>query len=183
MTAPESFCCPISLEIMKNPFMDPEGNTYELSAIELWLTTNTTSPITRKPLTRASLIPNRALREAIDAYHLSRSAPGPAGQPVTSVVAPVHAPSVQIKLDGQVDGDELLVLTSVVTKEGVQMPCDIVCVIDTSGSMSSEATFNDAAGNKVMTLMLFCSVSESLTKQRPAPYSPGIEWSIRAGRR
>ena len=32
-----SFLCPITLELMKEPMIDPDGNTYERSAIEDWL--------------------------------------------------------------------------------------------------------------------------------------------------
>jgi len=35
---------------MVDPVIDPEGNTYERSAIEDWLSKNQTSPITRNPL-------------------------------------------------------------------------------------------------------------------------------------
>ena len=35
--------CPITLEPMTEPVIDPEGNTYEKSAIEEWLLSNNTS--------------------------------------------------------------------------------------------------------------------------------------------
>jgi hypothetical protein len=62
---PESFFCPLTHELMKDPVVDPEGNSYERSAIEKWLQTNATSPITRSPLSLGDLVPNRALRDAI----------------------------------------------------------------------------------------------------------------------
>ena len=46
--------------------MDPEGNSYERTAIEDWLRRNSTSPVTRSPLTAGDLVPNRALKDAID---------------------------------------------------------------------------------------------------------------------
>jgi len=46
---------------MRDPVVDPEGNTYERSAIENWLSRSQTSPITRSFLTVAMLNPNRAL--------------------------------------------------------------------------------------------------------------------------
>eukprot|EP01027_Heterolobosea_sp_BB2_P022017 GEZU01032390.1.p1 GENE.GEZU01032390.1~~GEZU01032390.1.p1 ORF type:complete len:857 (+),score=225.75 GEZU01032390.1:111-2573(+) len=64
---PESFYCPLTHEIMKDPVMDPEGNSYERAAIEKWLYQNSTSPITRTPLSKAYLVPNRALCDAIEA--------------------------------------------------------------------------------------------------------------------
>jgi len=65
-----SFECQISIsgEIMIDPVIDPEGNTYERSAIENWLNRNPISPVTRSPLTIEQLIPNRSLRNAINEY-------------------------------------------------------------------------------------------------------------------
>jgi hypothetical protein len=62
----EVFFCPITSQIMKDPVVDPEGNSYERAAIEGWLRRNTTSPITRSPLRPEDLVPNRALRAAIE---------------------------------------------------------------------------------------------------------------------
>lgn len=61
----DPFVCPITQEIMKDPVIDHEGNSYERVAIEKWLEKNSTSPVTRNPLTRAQLVPNRALKDLI----------------------------------------------------------------------------------------------------------------------
>ncbi len=53
--------CPITQDIMKEPVIDREGNTYEKSAILEWLKTNNNSPITRNVISASELIPNRAL--------------------------------------------------------------------------------------------------------------------------
>eukprot|EP01105_Mastigella_eilhardi_P008978 TRINITY_DN2145_c0_g3_i1.p1 TRINITY_DN2145_c0_g3~~TRINITY_DN2145_c0_g3_i1.p1 ORF type:complete len:819 (-),score=149.10 TRINITY_DN2145_c0_g3_i1:60-2471(-) len=67
--APGSFNCAITGELMTDPVIDTEGHTYERSAIETWLARgNSTSPMTRSPLSAADLVPNRALKEAIDAW-------------------------------------------------------------------------------------------------------------------
>jgi Mg-chelatase subunit ChlD len=50
---------------MTDPVVDHEGNSYERSAIVLWLSRNATSPVTRAPLSLDHLIPNRALKEMI----------------------------------------------------------------------------------------------------------------------
>ena len=65
---PQSFKCPITGETMRDPVVDPEGNTYERSAIENWLSRSQTSPITRSFLTVAMLNPNRALADAIESF-------------------------------------------------------------------------------------------------------------------
>lgn len=43
--AVESFLCPITHELMNDPVIDPDGNSYERSAIEDWLRQHSTSPI------------------------------------------------------------------------------------------------------------------------------------------
>ncbi len=42
---PASFLCPITREIMNDPVIDPDGNTFERAAIENWLKEHSTSPI------------------------------------------------------------------------------------------------------------------------------------------
>ena len=60
-----SFYCPITAELMRDPVIDREGNSYERIAIEEWIALKGVSPITRNPLHTGDLAPNRALREAI----------------------------------------------------------------------------------------------------------------------
>ena len=63
-----NFICSITLEVMKDPVICSDGHTYERSAIEKWLSTNSYSPITRQIITNNSLIPNIALRNIIQEY-------------------------------------------------------------------------------------------------------------------
>ena len=53
--------CPITQDIMKEPVIDREGNTYEKSAILEWLKSRNTSPVTRSVISALELVPNRAL--------------------------------------------------------------------------------------------------------------------------
>jgi hypothetical protein len=53
--------CPITQDVMREPVIDKEGNTYEKSAILEWLKTDNKSPITRNVISASELIPNRAL--------------------------------------------------------------------------------------------------------------------------
>lgn len=64
----KTMTCPISKEIMMDPVMDPDGHSYERAAILQWLYQDSRSPITRKPLSRRDLVPNRALRAVIHQY-------------------------------------------------------------------------------------------------------------------
>ena len=64
-TIPDSFLCPLTLDIMWDPVLDCEGNTYERYAIERWLSQNRRSPISQEPCHPKMLISNRALRDII----------------------------------------------------------------------------------------------------------------------
>jgi U-box domain len=62
---PDSFYCPISCELMVDPVVAPDGNSYEREAIENWIRCNGLSPMTKMPLTAAELRPNNALYDLI----------------------------------------------------------------------------------------------------------------------
>ncbi|XP_010507781.1 PREDICTED: putative U-box domain-containing protein 58 [Camelina sativa] len=62
----ESFICPISQEVMKDPQLTADGYTYEAEAIARWFNTgHNTSPMTNLKLSHTNLVPNRALGSAI----------------------------------------------------------------------------------------------------------------------
>ena len=61
--------CPITLEIMRDPVMAPDGHTYEREAIEAWLTRHTTSPCTGLPMDPAvPLMPNYLIAQMSAMY-------------------------------------------------------------------------------------------------------------------
>jgi tetratricopeptide (TPR) repeat protein len=63
----ELFHCPLSLELMDDPVTTPDGNTYERSMIEQHLEVNGCfDPLTRAPLTKSQLHPNRALKQLME---------------------------------------------------------------------------------------------------------------------
>lgn len=72
---PEYFRCPISRDCMRDPVIDTDGHSYERRNIVYWLAWHETSPLTRRPMTKAELRPNRALRCAIDAWRATASPP------------------------------------------------------------------------------------------------------------
>lgn len=49
--------CPITQEPVKDPVIAPDYHIYERSAIEQWLRTNPTSPLTRQPMRLEDLQP------------------------------------------------------------------------------------------------------------------------------
>jgi hypothetical protein len=61
-------CCSITCELMRDPVIAADGNTYERAAIEQWLSTGAgTSPTTNEPLDNLTLIPNHMARRLIAA--------------------------------------------------------------------------------------------------------------------
>jgi len=65
---PQHFCCPITLDIMKDPVIAPSGYTYERIAIEEHLKKTNTDPFTNEPTNLNDLRVNRALKDAIVAF-------------------------------------------------------------------------------------------------------------------
>ena len=59
------FLCPITHEVMEDPVTAADGHTYDRFAIEEWLKTHRTSPMTNEVLSSQALVPNVALRRMI----------------------------------------------------------------------------------------------------------------------
>ncbi len=138
--------------------MDPEGNTYERSAIEEWLRRSAGhSPITRSPLRIDQLVPNRALKAAIDdeRTNLPSSRPDGATPLDPDAILEVSSPEVPDLLlevisvpknkiiisNGAIADNESFAMASVVAPASMaRIPTDIVVCIDTSGSMGMLAS-------------------------------------------
>ncbi|CAI0472194.1 unnamed protein product [Linum tenue] len=66
---PLYFICPIFLEVMRDPHVAADGFTYEAEAFRGWLDSgHETSPMTNMKLEHSNLVPNRALRSAIQEW-------------------------------------------------------------------------------------------------------------------
>lgn len=126
---------------MTDPVIDPDGNSYERRAIEGWLQQNGTSPITRVALAVADLRPNRALQAAIEEYRQSIAA---SAQP-SSVQAELK-PSELLIRGGR--NEEFLHLSIQPPSDEARSPCDICCVVDTSGSMAVQAEIQTSTNEK-----------------------------------
>ena len=59
---PKCIVCPITMEIMKDPVIVVNGDSYERVAIETWFTNNITLPTTNEIITDTSVYSNRALK-------------------------------------------------------------------------------------------------------------------------
>lgn len=62
---PDPNYCPITLDIMLHPAIDPDGNTYERRAIRSWVRRNGNSPLTRNKMNMKQLRDNNALENLI----------------------------------------------------------------------------------------------------------------------
>ena len=67
MEPPDAFICPITYDIMVDPVVASDGNSYERAAIVDWFSRNNTSPITREPMPN-TLIQNRNLKKMIQEW-------------------------------------------------------------------------------------------------------------------
>ncbi len=65
--APASSCV-MSLVLRSDPVIASDTYTYERTAIERWLSTHPTSPMTKQAMTTQTLILNRALKDAIEQW-------------------------------------------------------------------------------------------------------------------
>jgi hypothetical protein len=127
-----SFFCPITRELMVDPVVDRDGNSYEKLAIENWIRQKGISPITRNALSIDNLRPNRALKKAIDKYRHSV-------QPdVHSNLSPMEVQTLEITVSGSY-ANGFVHISIQPPQEESRSPCDICCVVDTSGSMSDPA--------------------------------------------
>jgi hypothetical protein len=142
MTEPSAtFICPITHELMTDPVIDPDGNSYERHAIEDWLQQNGTSPMTRVNLLATDLRPNRALKAAIDEY---RQASTPNSQ---SNIPPVELKPFELTVSGNY-ADGFVHLSIQPPADTIRSPCDICCVVDTSGSMAVQAEIQNDTNEK-----------------------------------
>lgn len=135
ISIPISFYCPITHDVMKNPVVDKEGNSYEESAIREWLTQNAVSPITRNPLYTYDLTPNRALKNIIDEFISTNES------------------SIQItsqnnsKIELQINTNNKYKHVSIIPSNlNTRYSADICIIIDISGSMDEEAIVKNELG-------------------------------------
>jgi hypothetical protein len=62
------FFCSITGEIMRDPVATADGQPYERAAVESWLERNDTSPANGAKLHSKTLVPNVALRQAVEEW-------------------------------------------------------------------------------------------------------------------
>lgn len=153
---PPTFLCCITHAVMQDPVMDPEGNTYEHSAILEWLTNhNRQSPITRNSLHAHQLVPNRALRDTIQSSQWGSATTTPSEPHNYS--APSITTTTCVYTVERANEPPTSVVTTTSSAEEVPSK-HVVLLIDTSGSMGSEASSDNEEQNG---LTLLCIVKHA----------------------
>jgi hypothetical protein len=61
----KEFICPITMTVFTDPVIAADGHSYERQAIEEWLAHHATSPLTNLKLPHKHLVPNRAIKSAV----------------------------------------------------------------------------------------------------------------------
>ena len=64
----EAFTCPISGKLIEEPVSTIYEHLYERERIELWVRMNATCPLTAAPLALKDIMPQPAVKEAIQRY-------------------------------------------------------------------------------------------------------------------
>jgi len=145
---PKEFYCPITQELMKDPVIGPDGQTYERSAIISWVQKHGTSPITRLPMKIDQLFPNRALKNTIEDMLAGKEpmkvkAPE-ASQPLV-IIKPEEIKLKMSAIEAETPNTGYLHVSIVPPDEGKRQPCAFVCCIDVSGSMDDLASLNNGS--------------------------------------
>ncbi|KAL2524282.1 U-box domain-containing protein 17 [Abeliophyllum distichum] len=76
VSIPKDFCCPISLDLMRDPVIVSTGQTYDRESISRWMEEgHCTCPKTGQMLVHTQLVPNRALRNLITHWCMAHGIP------------------------------------------------------------------------------------------------------------
>lgn len=143
---PNEYLCPILLQLMEDPVMTEDGQTFDRSAIEQWFRTNTNkSPLTGARLSSTRLIPNFALKKLIEDYKQTHQLQDTAPATTTDQVPPPPAvphspprppPQVDLKVAIRDDDQSLAAVTVSLAGDIADCTVHLVVVLDVSGSMS-----------------------------------------------
>jgi len=115
--------CPITLVLMIDPVITPDGYTYERAAIEQAIRANGKSPITRQPMRIDQLVPNRAIRDLIENL---------------STPAQDHVANTPDVVKAVVRSRGTLTQLTLGSPDGEAQPLHVCFVLDNSGSMQIE---------------------------------------------
>lgn len=163
-TGPNSYICSITGELMKNAVIDKYGHSYSEEAIREWLRKKQTCPLNNEPLTEGDLMPNLALRSAIDDFNSSMNDANSTistttaedmiqvsqAVPMVALPPPVvkknntgelqSRPTVSIGAIGAPQNTITVHTKMAINGSGVPTDADIIIALDRSGSMNNLAS-------------------------------------------
>ena len=97
--------CPITQEPIKDPVFAPDFYTYERSALEQWLRTNPTSPMTRQPMRLEDL--KKKEEDPLPSEEDSLTTPL-LGSPITIITTTVNTVTGQVQTHRQAQQQKML---------------------------------------------------------------------------
>jgi Mg-chelatase subunit ChlD len=152
MSIPPEFECPITLAIITEPVIGDDGQTYERSAIEHWLSdprNQSRSPITRNPMRIDTLRTNFALKSQIQRF-LSQGALSTA-TPIT----PEPFVDSAVSLEASISRHYLNVKV-IPPAEGERQPALVFVLLDISGSTGENSGAELEVGAADYTILDLC---------------------------
>ena len=73
LSAPTELCCPITLEVFRDPVATMRGTVYERKAIEEWFTKHNTDPCSNQRLLSTVVYPDATMQDRVDDFLSGRS--------------------------------------------------------------------------------------------------------------
>ena len=149
---PKEFICPITLNIMKDPVIMPDGQTYERKAIEDALKVSPLSPITRKRLNIKDATPNYALKSMIEKFLNGGENPYKIEQPQkvgSNEAAKIKTFKAEVIDDPQNSKNVFVNVTIEPEKIESRKPLVLISMIDVSGSMQVSSSRDMKGGEEV----------------------------------
>ena len=161
---PKEFICPITLNIMKDPVIMSDGQTYEKSAIEKALSISPLSPLTKQPLSMKDAKPNYALKSLIENFlKIGKIPEMPTNTAKIDKNSKPEIESFKTEVIENPQNDKEVFVNMTITPKKIESrkPILLISLIDVSGSMSSSAS-NELKGNEEANFTRLSLVKHSL---------------------
>lgn len=153
MSTPPEFECPITLSLMTDPVVGDDGQTYERSAIEHWLSdprNQGRSPITRAHMRLDSLRTNFAVKSQIERFRSQSTATSS-----PSVITPEPFVDCALQLDASITRSHLNIKVTP-PAEGERQSALVFVLLDISGSTGENSGADLEAGAADYTILDLC---------------------------
>ena len=163
---PSEYLCPITMDLLEDPYTDNQGISYSKKEIIKWLQNNSISPSTRKPLTVNDLTPNLALKSLIEQW--KKENPNYSGINLKSETK--HDIDITNKLesiavyDSDTNSTSIQITAPELPKNENRLPVEFIFCVDVSGSMGTAAIVKGEEDSGLSVLDLVKHAIKTLTK-------------------